>query len=108
MQYAFFMYNEVGRDTTDEEMQGHFAFSNDVDERGISVAGEALQPETIMVRTSDTRGVVTDGPFAETREVLGGFYVLECKDRDEAIEFARKLNAIDDCTVEIRPIWKFN
>lgn len=108
MQYAFFLYNTVGRDTTDEEMQGHFAFSNDVDERGVSLSGEALQAETIMVRTNGTRGVVTDGPFAETREVLGGFYVLECKDRDEAIAYARRLNEIDDCTVEIRPVMKFS
>jgi hypothetical protein len=48
---------------------------------------------------------VTDGPFTETKEVLGGFYVIECDTRNEAIEWAEKIPLRDDRTVEVRPIW---
>ena len=50
----------------------------------------------------------TDGPFAETKEQLGGFYLLNCKDLDEAIEFAAKVPAATDGSIEIRPIMEFN
>jgi hypothetical protein len=49
---------------------------------------------------------VTDGPFMETKEFLGGFYLLECKDLDEAIELAKRIPAVERGSIEIRPIWE--
>jgi hypothetical protein len=49
---------------------------------------------------------VTDGPFAETKEFLGGFYLVDCKDLDEAIDLAKRIPAVDTGSIEIRPIWE--
>ncbi|MBK8022700.1 MAG: YciI family protein [Chloroflexi bacterium] len=110
MQYMLLIYSNPNRGNNDAEMQAYFDFTADMRQRGLYVAGEALQPATATtsIRTANgAKGVVTDGPFAETKEVLGGFYILDCKDLDEAMEQARRINTIDDSTVEIRPIWVF-
>ena len=72
------------------------------------LAGEALQPTdtATSVRVRDGSTLVTDGPFAETKEALGGFYLLECKDLDEAIEMAAKIPGAKQGTIEVRPIWQ--
>jgi hypothetical protein len=84
------------------------AFTKATRERGAMLAGEALQPtETATsVRVRDGATLVTDGPFAETKEALGGFYLLECKDLDEAIELAAKIPGAKQGTIEVRPIWQ--
>lgn len=61
---------------------------------------------TVRVRGGKT--LSTDGPFAETKEQLGGFYLLNCKDLDEAIGYAAKIPAVKDGSIEIRPIMEFN
>lgn len=71
--------------------------------------GAALQPTTTATTVSVTGGragdvVIADGPFAETREVLGGFYLLEAADLDEAIDWARQIPAAWECKVEVRPV----
>jgi hypothetical protein len=77
-----------------------------VKERKLYVAGEALHPTTsaTTVRVRDGKALTTDGPFAETKEQLGGFYLLDCKDLDEAIEYAAKIPGASHGSVEIRPI----
>ena len=92
-----------------EVMAGYNAFTQEVRDRGVMQAGEALEPTSTAtsVRVRDGRPVVTDGPFAETKEALGGFYLLDCKDLDEAIELAAKIPAAKTGTIEIRPIWDY-
>ena len=77
-----------------------------MNEKGVFVAGDGLYPTqtatTVRVRDGDRD--VTDGPFAETKEQLGGFYVLDVKDLDEAIEWAAKIPGSQFGSVEIRPV----
>ena len=114
MQYLLLIYQQEGSATSaasDEEMAseraGYGAFTVETRERGQLVAGEALEPTTTAtsVRVREGQVFVTDGPFAETKEALGGFYLLECRDLDEAIEMAAKIPAVKRGTIEVRPIW---
>jgi len=84
------------------------AFTRDVKERGLFQAGEALTPTSTAttVRVVDGETVTTDGPFAETKEALGGFYLIEARDLDEAIETAAKIPAAAEGSIEVRPIWE--
>jgi hypothetical protein len=84
----------------------YMAFTNDIIESGELVAGDALQPtETATsVRVRDGRRATTDGPFAETKEVLGGYYVVDVKDLDRAIELAAKIPDARTATIEVRPV----
>jgi hypothetical protein len=74
------------------------------------LGGEGLEPTqtATSVRVRGGERVVTDGPFAETKEQLGGFYLLECKDLDEAIAWAEQIPAAKNGTVEIRPILTYD
>jgi hypothetical protein len=113
MRYLLLIY-EAGRatdPTPEEETASHLrygAFTREVRERGLFRAGEALEPTTTAttVRVRDGKTVVTDGPFAETKEFLGGFYLLDCRDLDEAIDLAKRLPAAERGSIEIRPIWE--
>jgi hypothetical protein len=84
-------------------------YTADLLKRSKMEAGEALEPTstatTVRVRNGET--VTTDGPFAETNEVLGGFYLLNCKDLDEAIEIAAACPAAKNGSIELRPITEF-
>ncbi len=116
MQYLCLIYEvESEMLTRSEEEQGkimeeYWAFTNDVKENGQFVAGEALMPtETATtVRIRDGKRVTTDGPFAETKEQLGGFYLLECKDLDEAIEQAGRIPSSKYGSIEVRPVMVFD
>ena len=92
------------------EYQAYMAFGEEVQKRGVFASGEALMPTntatTVRVRGGKT--LSTDGPFAETKEQLGGFYLLNCKDLDEATEFAAKIPGARDGSIEIRPIMEFS
>ena len=98
---------EPGEVTT--MMDGYRRFGQEVAESGAYVAGEALEPVSTAttVRVSNGDRIVTDGPFAETKEQLGGFYLLECKDLDEAIEYAAKIPGAQSGCVEVRPVRVF-
>ncbi len=112
MRYMMLLYgNEAAdADLSDEERGAMFAeygaFTNEVREKNMMHSGEALQEtttaKTVQVRNGET--VSTDGPFAETKEQLGGFYILDCKDWDEAVATAAKIPAARSGSVEIRPI----
>jgi hypothetical protein len=71
------------------------------------VVSERLRPdaEGCRVRVKAGQRQVTDGPFAETKEALGGFYLIECDTREEAVEWAKKLPLRDGSFIEVRPIW---
>jgi hypothetical protein len=82
------------------------AFTKDIVDRGLMKGGEALQPTStatsVRVRNGDT--LTTDGPFAETKDQLGGFYLVDCKDLDEAVEVAAGIPDARRGTIEVRPI----
>jgi hypothetical protein len=112
MRYLLLIYNAESTDAVPqaemfEQMNAYDAFTRDIAERGIYRAGEALQPTSTAttVRVRDGRTLTTDGPFAETKEQLGGFYVVEAKDLDEAIEAAARIPGAWIGSVEVRPIW---
>jgi hypothetical protein len=112
MRYALLIYaNEQDwANQTEEEGQAQFqeymAFTKDIVDRGLQQSGEALQPTATAttVRVRDGETVTTDGPFAETKEQLGGFYIIECKDLDEAIEVAARIPDARGGSIEVRPI----
>ena len=90
------------------EMDAYNAYTDEV--RSIMVASEALHPvaTATTVRVRDGKTMTTDGPFAETKEVLGGFYLLNCKDLDEAIAMAAKIPGAKHGSIEIRPVVDFS
>ena len=76
------------------------------DGSGANPIGDALQPTSTAttVRVRDGKMLTTDGPFAETKEVLGGYYMLECPDLDSAVELASKIPAAEYGSIEVRPV----
>lgn len=115
MRYLLLIYqNEVehakiSQEEWNAEYEAYTVFGKEAEQRGVLVSSEALLPTntatTVRVRSGKT--LHTDGPFAETKEQLGGFYLLNCKDLDEAIEFAAKIPSATDGSIEIRPIMEF-
>jgi hypothetical protein len=85
------------------------AFGREARDAGALLGGEGLQPTATAttVRVRDGETLFTDGPFAETREQLAGFYLLECADLDEAVRWAAKIPAARAGTVEVRPVIDF-
>jgi hypothetical protein len=110
MKYMLLIYNCDRPDPTGprfaEALAGVNAFADECRRRGVFVAGNSLLPEdtatTVSVR--DGRTLTTDGPFIETHEHLGGYYVLDCHDRDEAIELAALCPMAEQGSIELRPI----
>jgi hypothetical protein len=89
--------------TTDQRMaivREHIAFGSLLRERGVHVLGEALSGEAATVRPG-AHGLVVDGPFAETKEGVGGFYVVDCASREEALELARHVPESPGALVEV-------
>jgi hypothetical protein len=91
------------------QIAAYDAFTNEIKDRGLFEAGEALHPtpSATTVRVRDGQTVTTDGPFAETKEALGGFYMIKAKDLDEAIEVAAKIPMSSEGSIEVRPIFEF-
>jgi len=99
-------WDENGEEIEDPvELQAHEAWDNEMKGRGILVGGGALQPvrETTMLRVSNGELLVSDGPFAETKEQMAGYSVLECADLDEAIEVSSRHPTAKIGTFELRP-----
>ncbi len=88
-------------------MAEYAAFAEEMGARGVLQGGERLRPTTdaTTVRVRNQEVLASDGPFAETKEQIGGYFVVECKDLDEAIEIAAKIPGARSGTVEVRPIW---
>jgi hypothetical protein len=76
--------------------------------RGVFVNRERLRPTntSTTVRKSDGQLVIADGPFAETKEQIAGYFLVDCKDLDEAIEVAALIPAVEYGTIEVRPVWE--
>ncbi len=116
MQYMLLIYSEEnsgpqpGSEGFEEYMKGYFDASTSYRERGIMVSGDALANVSTAstVRIRDGEVGVTDGPFAETKETLGGYYLLDCKDLDEAIECAAMIPGAKHGSIEIRPLMVFD
>lgn len=115
MQYLLLIYeNEKTWATMSEAESGKFIaayneFSASIKKAGNFVAGDALQPTTTAttVRVRDGKTVTTDGPFAETREQLGGYYLVEAKNLDEAIAIAARIPSAAHGSIEVRPVQIF-
>jgi len=91
------------------EMLGRYgAFGEEMGQRGVLQAGERLRPTTdaTTVRVRDGEVITSDGPFAETKEQMGGFYLVDCENLDEAIEIASKIPSAAHGSIEVRPIWE--
>jgi hypothetical protein len=116
MKYLLALYGDEARGTdrspeeTAAAMKAWDAFTKETEDAGAFVGGEGLQPTstatTVAISESGGDPIVTDGPFAETKEQLGGFYLLDCKDLDEALEWARKI-PMPDGKVEVRPVMDY-
>ena len=112
MQYLALIYAEDGAspqpgdDEFDAYMQGYYAATKTFEEAGVMRGGEALEhtstATSIRIRNGKTETM--DGPFAETKERLGGYYLLDCKDLDQAIEMASLIPDAKYGTVELRPV----
>lgn len=114
MHYLLLIYGEesteaMSDDLMASEMAAYDEFTRHIAERGAYKAGEALHPSSsaTTVRVRDGKTVATDGPFAETKEVLGGFYLVEAADLDEAIDYAARIPGAKRGSIEIRPIFDF-
>jgi hypothetical protein len=116
MKYAITIYtDEAQREAASEEertatSQAYGVLTQEMEQKGVLVAGEGLYPTqtATTVRVRDDERSVTDGPFAETKEQLGGFYVLDVKNLDEAIEWAAKIPTAETGSIEIRPVMVFD
>jgi hypothetical protein len=113
MRYLLLIYGpETNEEPSAEEqaavMDAYYAFTEHVKGKGAYLGGEALEPTATAttVRVRDGQTLTTDGPFAETKEALGGYYLVEAKDLDEAIDFAARIPGSRNGSIEIRPIWE--
>ncbi len=115
MKYMLLIYTpetveaSLAPDANGAMMAEYNDFTRETRERKVFQAGEALHPTNAAttVRVRDGKSAVTDGPFAETKEQLGGFYILDCKDLDEALEFAAKIPGARHGSIEVRPVVDF-
>ena len=92
-------------------MKAYSDYTQMLKDRGHYLGGEALQanPTATTVRVQDGKPIITDGPFVEAKEALGGFYLIEARDLDEALELAAQCpGAIFGGAVEVRPVWEFD
>jgi hypothetical protein len=113
MKYMLLMYaNEAAVPKyTPEEYQevskAWFGFNKEIEAAGVSIAYNGLLSvnDATSVRVREGKTVVADGPFAETHEQLGGYYILDCKDLDEAVRWAAKIPSAEYGTIEVRPLW---
>jgi hypothetical protein len=110
MRYLILIYENEATTPQDEAEFGKWmTYTEDLKGSGCYVAGEALQPTATAttVRLKNGKVMTTDGPFAETKEQLGGYYLVNCKDLDEAIKWAGKIPSASRGPVEVRPIMEF-
>ena len=93
-----------------EIFQGYMTFTQELTKSGKNKGGAPLEQSTTAttVRVRNGKTVVTDGPFAETKEQLGGYYIVEAKDLDEAISIAAKIPGAKYGSIEVRPVRKIN
>jgi hypothetical protein len=102
-------WNDVTPELAQEIMAAYGAFGEAAEKAGVLLGGEGLQPTSTAttVRVRNDEAITTDGPFAETREQLGGYYLLDCKDLDEAIGWAARIPGAQQGSVEVRPVMDY-
>jgi len=102
--------SEAGVMPSKEDIERGIRFNEEMVKAGILKAADGLKPSKFGKRLSlraHRKPSITDGPFAETKEQLGGYYLLNCKDLDEAIKWAAKIPGAKYGSIEVRPIWEF-
>jgi hypothetical protein len=115
MRYLCLIYDEekkwtaMSKGETDAIRGEYFAFTEDIKKSGHYVGGEALKPvnTATTIRMRNGKLSTTDGPFAETKEQLGGYYLIEAKDLNDAIQVASRIPSVRTGSIEIRPIEVF-
>lgn len=118
MKYAALIYSEESNPSANPDMESeagqavmaaYFAYGDAGTEAGVIAGGEALTPTSTAtsVQVRDGQTITTDGPFAETKEQLGGFYILDCENLDQAIQWAARIPHAASGTIEVRPIIDF-
>src|ERR1700676_347057 len=116
MQYLLMIYSneaeisKIDAATGKKMLEEYGAFTQSIVQSGNFKAGDRLQPTSTAttVRVRDGKTLTTDGPFAETREQLGGYYLVEAKDLDAAIAIAARIPGARIGSIEVRPIWVYN
>jgi hypothetical protein len=116
MQYLLMIYaNEaeyakIDEATSKKMYEEYGVFTQGIIQSGNFKAGDRLRPvdTATTVRVRDGKTLTTDGPFAETREQLGGYYLIEAKDLDAALAIAAKIPSARYGSIEVRPIWAYN
>jgi hypothetical protein len=116
MRYLCLIYDEesklasMPKTESDAFMSEYFAFTEAIRKSGHYLAGEALQPvqTATSVRVRGGKASTTDGPFAETKEQLGGYYLIEARDLNDALQVASRIPSARLGTVEVRPIMEFD
>jgi hypothetical protein len=114
MQYMLLIYTPAEGGPSPDELQAEYPrwmqYTQDLRESGVLVAGDALQgtDTATAVRVRDDETLVTDGPFAETKELLGGYYLIDVPDLDTALAWAAKIPSVGYGSVEVRPIMVFD
>jgi hypothetical protein len=118
MQYLLMIYRNEAEFNKNEAAQGqgqklleeYQTFTQSIIQSGNFKAGDRLQPVSTAttVRVRDGKVLTTDGPFAETREQLGGYYLIEAKDLDAALGIAARIPGARYGSIEVRPIWVYN
>jgi hypothetical protein len=116
MRYMMLIYSQENEAATPEDMRAvaaaHSTLMDEVRSRGILRAADPLQASTTatVLRVQDGDALITDGPYAETKEQLAGYYILDCKDLDEALAWAAKIPTacagLAGC-IEVRPLREF-
>src|SRR5215217_1196978 len=113
-QYMLLLYSPPDRTRSPEEMAAEmpkwFSYAEELQSSGAMVAGDALEPAetatTVRVREGET--MISDGPFAETKEALGGYYLIDVPDLDAALEWAAKIPNVGYGSIEVRPVVVFD
>ena len=112
MRYALLVAVDENVELSEAEAERQYAefmgFQDEMEARGVLVSRERLRPTSLSttVRVRDEGLVVSDGPFAETKEQIAGFYIIDCEDLDEAIEVASRNPGARHGTIEVRPVWE--
>jgi hypothetical protein len=112
MQYMILIYGDEAaridapKSAHEQMLAAHMKYAQEMTEKKVMVGGSQLAPSSsaTTLRLADGKPVATDGPFAETKEQLGGYYLIECANLDEAIKWAGRCPSIQGGTIELRPL----
>ena len=115
MKYMLLLYSAPGSGPAPDSTEGRdqmgrwFGVTEEMGRAGVLLGGDALQPTTTAttLRERDGEVLLTDGPFAETKEILGGYYLIDVPDLDAATEWAAKMPLAPYGSVEVRPVMEF-